>query len=295
MNSGIWIFLAALGIGVVLFLTLRKRDENKETNQTLNQTNDDEQLIQERLELESQYNALSTELDEMIKEAVNKHAKVLLRKHRQHLQIDEYGVTTGYNEMGKELDYFMSNVVQPNQSWRATFEKLVSIGQDLSLFGKNKDDYHLDKLEIKIREHINETKFDYLCLLDAMLARDCELDDSDDVDDISGMDFEIHCQNKLSQVGWKVIRKGGASDQGVDLIAEHNGVLVAIQCKRSSKPVGNKAVQEVEAGRQYEKADIGIVVSNASFTPSARQLASSLGIFLQHHTELKDLKDLLSL
>ena len=128
-----------------------------------------------------------------------------------------------------------------------------------------------------------------------MLARDCELDDSDDVDDISGMDFEIHCQNKLSQVGWKVIRKGGASDQGVDLIAEHNGVLVAIQCKRSSKPVGNKAVQEVEAGRQYEKADIGIVVSNASFTPSARQLASSLGIFLQHHTELKDLKDLLSL
>ena len=125
MNSGIWIFLAALGIGVVLFLTLRKRDENKETNQTLNQTNDDEQLIQERLELESQYNALSTELDEMIKEAVNKHAKVLLRKHRQHLQIDEYGVTTGYNEMGKELDYFMSNVVQPNQSWRQTFQRVV--------------------------------------------------------------------------------------------------------------------------------------------------------------------------
>jgi Restriction endonuclease len=78
--------------------------------------------------------------------------------------------------------------------------------------------------------------------------------------------------------------------KGVDVIARKDGISVAIQCKRYSNPVGNKAVQEVFAGKGYVGADIGVVVSNTTFTPQAKELASNLGVLLLHHDELPELQ-----
>jgi restriction system protein len=64
--------------------------------------------------------------------------------------------------------------------------------------------------------------------------------------------------------------------------------LVA-QCKKYSKPVGNKAVQEVVAGMKYYGANKGAVISTSGFTPSARKLASANNIALIHHSEIKNL------
>jgi HJR/Mrr/RecB family endonuclease len=69
----------------------------------------------------------------------------------------------------------------------------------------------------------------------------------------------------------------------------HKAISVVLQCKKSSTPVGNKAVQEAHAGKGFMDADYAIVVSNNSFTPSAKQLASTLGILLLHHDQLHDL------
>ena len=67
-------------------------------------------------------------------------------------------------------------------------------------------------------------------------------------------------------------------DQGADVIAEKNGKKIIVQCKLYSKPVGNKAVQEVFAAKQFYNGDLGIVITNNDYTKSARQLANSTNI-----------------
>jgi HJR/Mrr/RecB family endonuclease len=64
-----------------------------------------------------------------------------------------------------------------------------------------------------------------------------------------------------------------------------------LQCKLYSNPVGNKAVQEAHAARGFYEAKWAIVVSNRTYTPSARELAHSLGVVLVHHDELATLHE----
>jgi HJR/Mrr/RecB family endonuclease len=58
------------------------------------------------------------------------------------------------------------------------------------------------------------------------------------------------------------------------------GVAVAIQCKFQSTPVGNDAVQEAIAAKQFFDCHGAAVMSNQSFTPSARRLADKCGVRL---------------
>ncbi len=50
--------------------------------------------------------------------------------------------------------------------------------------------------------------------------------------------------------------------------------------------MGNKAVQEVYAAKKFEQADHAAVVSNETYTPSARKIAMSTGVALLHHAEV---------
>lgn len=78
-----------------------------------------------------------------------------------------------------------------------------------------------------------------------------------------------------------------SGDQGIDVIASYGNVKAVFQCKKYAQPVGNGAVQEIVAGKQFERADIAAVVSNATFTTSAKQLASTTGVHLLHYSELQ--------
>ena len=69
-------------------------------------------------------------------------------------------------------------------------------------------------------------------------------------------------------------------DQGVDLIARKDKSVIAIQCKYYSKPVGNKAVQEVIAGKGFYNCNKAVVISNNLFTKSAKQLADDSNVKL---------------
>lgn len=79
---------------------------------------------------------------------------------------------------------------------------------------------------------------------------------------------------------------GEGPDQGVDVRATKEGVTYGIQCKRWKKRVGNKAVQEIHAGKDFYKLDRGIVVTNNYFTNSAKQLAKKLKIELWDRDDL---------
>jgi restriction system protein len=106
-------------------------------------------------------------------------------------------------------------------------------------------------------------------------------------------EFEAFCAETLRACGWDVRQTPLSRDQGVDVIAEKQGVRVVLQCKLYSNPVGNKAVQEVTAGKVHQQAHYGAVVTNCTYTQPAKELAATNGIRLLHHTDLPQLEQLL--
>lgn len=113
-----------------------------------------------------------------------------------------------------------------------------------------------------------------------------------ELQNLSPTEFESACADLLQNEGWKTQLTMASGDQGVDVIASKPAKRVAIQCKRYAKPVGNKAVQEVIAGKAFVGADFACVVSNAQFTRSAKELASTAGVLLLHFDELRKLDSL---
>ena len=107
-------------------------------------------------------------------------------------------------------------------------------------------------------------------------------------EDMSGEDYEIYCGRILQEAGWNVEQTQASNDQGVDLIAQIEDLKVCIQCKRYSNPVGNKAVQEVIAGKAFYNGTHAVVVSNAGFTKAEQSLAESADAILISDTKLED-------
>ena len=101
------------------------------------------------------------------------------------------------------------------------------------------------------------------------------------IDVIDGHEFEDYCADVLRKQGYRnVYVTKGSGDQGVDVLAERDGIKYAVQCKRYSQPVGNKAVQEIYSGMKFYHCHVGIIMSNNFFTSSAKELAKENGIIL---------------
>lgn len=96
-----------------------------------------------------------------------------------------------------------------------------------------------------------------------------------------GHQYEKRCADVLRKRGFRkveVTRESG--DQGVDIIAFKNGKKYGIQCKYYTSPVGNKAVQEAFAGAKFYDCDIAAVMTNNTFTKSAKDLAFKTNVLL---------------
>lgn len=105
-------------------------------------------------------------------------------------------------------------------------------------------------------------------------------------EDMTPSEYETFCAEALKSGGWDARVTMQSRDQGVDVVAEKDGLRVVLQCKFYARPVGNKAVQEIVAARNHEQADYGVVVSNNRYTEAAEQLAKTNNILLIHHTDL---------
>lgn len=102
-----------------------------------------------------------------------------------------------------------------------------------------------------------------------------------DIDRMDGHDFEYLCADILRLKGYEnVTVTRGSGDQGVDVIAEQSGIKYAVQCKRFSGSVGNKAVQEVHFGKTYYHCHVAIVMTNSYFTQSAKDAANESNTIL---------------
>lgn len=119
-----------------------------------------------------------------------------------------------------------------------------------------------------------------------------ESDMTEDFDNMEGHDFEYFCAKLLKKNGFQnVIVTSGIGDQGIDITAEKEGIKYGIQCKCHSQDIGNRAVQEVYAGKAFYKCHVGIVLTNRYFTKSAKELAENNGIILWNRDKLISLLD----
>jgi HJR/Mrr/RecB family endonuclease len=104
---------------------------------------------------------------------------------------------------------------------------------------------------------------------------------------MSVRDFESYVALLFRESGFRVESRGGPRDQGCDLLLSNNYEVVVCQVKRSSRPVTNKAVQEAVAAVSFYNANRAMVVTNATFTKGAFELALANRCELIGHQELQ--------
>jgi restriction system protein len=174
---------------------------------------------------------------------VDEHLPVLVRKRRQLIRVDDYGVVDR-SRWDKEIGYF--------------FDKVV-----------------LQTLRPSDRQRIEEALDEFRDRLEAIVeARQEELGSQAKFERVrNGLEFELFCADELRRARWRVTTTGASRDQGADLIAERDHDRLVVQCKLLNRPVGNYAVQEVVAARVHHARNRALVVSNHRFTTSAAEPA----------------------
>lgn len=113
--------------------------------------------------------------------------------------------------------------------------------------------------------------------------RDIDLDNIN-VDSLSGEEFERYCveiiKNSPNYAGYNIYTTKTTGDFGADIIVSNNVDKICIQCKRYHGIVGVKAVQEVISSKAIYDANKACVMTNSSFSKSAKELADAAGVEL---------------
>lgn len=112
----------------------------------------------------------------------------------------------------------------------------------------------------------------------------------DEIDLMDGVEFEKYLEVIFKKLGYQVKRTPASNDFGADLILdEPSGGRIVIQAKRYQRKVGVKAVQEVNAARDYYHAQEAWVITNNLFSEQATKLAEASQIKLMDRYELAEL------
>lgn len=96
------------------------------------------------------------------------------------------------------------------------------------------------------------------------------------MDHMEGHAFEHWCADLLQRYGYEDVEvTPGSNDQGVDVLAQKDGIRYAIQCKCYSSDLGNAPVQEVNTGKAIYHCHVGVVMTNRYFTQGAKDAAAT--------------------
>jgi HJR/Mrr/RecB family endonuclease len=198
-------------------------------------------------------------LREECTETIIKDIEILARKFHQLVTKDDYG-EYDYSSFEKEMEYYIKNKFNYDIN---SNPKVVHIIKTIILEALESFD---------TQSHIETMEFDEY---------------------MSPNDYEYFCADLLRSQGLDARVTQQSGDQGVDIIVYYeNEPWIAIQCKMYNSPVGNKAVQEIYTAKEHIGADIAIVVTNNTYTKSARQLANTTNTLLLHHDDLRNFRGL---
>lgn len=147
--------------------------------------------------------------------------------------------------------------------------------------------------EIRIPIHDQTTLNNFLSMFKGIKNRQhsySAVDRQSNFDRMEGHEFEYFCADLLKKNGYENVSvTQGSGDQGIDIIAYKDGIKYGIQCKCYTSDIGNKAIQEVFAGKAFYECHVGVVLTNRFFTKPAAELARKNGIILWDRNKLLEL------
>lgn len=203
----------------------------------------------------------------------DKIAQALYRKHsnlinkffdiayRKVTTVDQYG-DENWKAFDKELMLIICKIAE-NEGCRPDVVKSIKKGYFWSAKG-------FDNLKKVIEK-------DFRAFYDKEKAAPVRINR---IAELSGIDFENYLMNLFRASGYDVSGTPTTGDQGADIIAKKNGRKIAIQAKKHSNSVGNKAIQEVVGARTFYGCEEAWVITNSTFTRSALELAQKCDVKL---------------
>lgn len=207
--------------------------------------------------------ARTKEAHRQIRTITQKHQNALGKIYRQKVYEGHYGEKK-YEAFDKEVRYFYQNIMLPE----------LSISDDL-LLGPELYKYAVAQVYMTAESAFSSVSLD-------TIPHD-------------PIEFEHWTASMLNMHGWDAQATQGSGDQGSDVVAIYGSHKCIIQCKLYKSPVGNKAVQEVNAAKTFFDGDSAVVVGRSGYTRSARQLAEKNGVRLIDVSELPNLSNALGL
>tara|TARA_Y100001970_G_C14123957_1_gene797886 strand:- start:35 stop:1276 length:1242 start_codon:yes stop_codon:yes gene_type:complete len=223
-------------------------------------------------------------LPKEVKKIINEKQNTIINAYRKLVKVRSFG-QKNYDKFAQEFGEFLSseskNITKLNELTSSNYMLIVQ-DNEIRLYEANRDRYvdeHFGLLSGVLRNPI-----DYIEKIIEQNDFDIKFDPNMDP-----FQYEIFCAEKFKENDWEAYATQGSSDQGVDVVATRGKEVLVAQCKKFSKPVGNKAVQEVVAGMKFYDANAGIVIAPNGFTNSAEKLAAANKIKLIHHSQIKDL------
>ncbi|RJS63072.1 restriction endonuclease [Priestia filamentosa] len=110
------------------------------------------------------------------------------------------------------------------------------------------------------------------------------------IDQMDGFQFEFYLKALFQELGYKAQVTAQSGDFGADLIMKGPQKIV-IQAKRYGRKnrVGISAIQQIYGAKAYYKADEAWVITNSTFTKSARALAQACNVQLFDRKALQEL------
>ena len=247
---------------------------------------------------------------EEIKKTIERNKFNLLEERKRLKSIDAYGNENLKRWFGKppinkkEIKFDLS---QNGYGFKEGipyfwFREILKSFESIDIFFSKWE--HYIRINPTIRDEIlgkdRKLKFeDWYLFIASMVEKSCinlidEYKYENNLNNQKGIAFENQCMKILISKGWRVEETPKSGDQGIDLIASIEKYRLCIQCKDHKKPIGNKAVQEVSAGKKYWNGTHAILVSQSGYTKSAYKLAAANNVLLISTLELNNIVSLIT-
>ena len=223
-------------------------------------------------------------LPKEVRKIINEKQNTIINAYRKLVKVGSFG-QKNYDKFAQEFGEFLSseskNIAKLNELTSLNYMLIVQ-DNEIRLYEAIRDVYE-DK-NFGLLSGVLRNPIDYIEKIIEQNDFDVKFDPNMDP-----FQYEIFCAERFKENDWEAYATQGSSDQGVDVVATRGKEVLVAQCKKFSKPVGNKAVQEVVAGMKFYDANVGIVIAPNGFTNSAEKLAAANKIKLIHHSQIKDL------
>ena len=247
--------------------------------------------------LQSNYNNI---LDRAIEALLfHFHTEARISKYKDYDKfpesVSDFFSDTKMSQKENLIDFVVNVIIVKEQ------EEIAELLTDIAIYGIENSDYNLSTI-ISIFLHTEErAKQIEAALLTRQVLSHVKITENKsekishkkqtkiDFDSMDGYGFERYVGHLLLKKGYKnitVTQKSG--DFGVDITAEKDSIVYAIQCKYYTGPVGVNAVNEVKGGMAHYRAHVGVVITNSTFTNQAIQLARENKIVLWNVKQLLD-------